>query len=59
MFSLPPVKNDYETERREAQEQKIIAGMELVLTGTVAPERRHLLDARPRAADGAYDPVKW
>ncbi len=59
MFSLPPVENDYEAERRAAQEQKIIAGMELALTGAVAPERRHLLDARPRTADGAYDPVKW
>lgn len=59
MFSLSPVENDYETERQRAQEQKIIASMELALTGTVAPERRHLLDARPRAADGAYDPVKW
>lgn len=61
--SLPPAiepsEQGYLEQRERAQSDKIKASMERKLHGRASPELRHMVDDRPAAASGSYDPHRW
>lgn len=56
---LKPTEEGYEAQRDKAVSDILEARMHQKLHGEVPKHLRHVLDARPRKADGRYDPMRW